>query len=143
MVATKRSPQSTKRSVAGYFECVLLQSTFEASTGKAYFTFVFADSLAFGFALALALVLTEGLAAALVAAGGCARAEADSALAALATGSTNWGVEAGDPDPLAPPQPARHTAAIVRPERLRSKRTAPSWQKTADRADLHRWLGCW
>jgi hypothetical protein len=122
-------------SVAGYFECVLLQSTFDASTGNTYFTeaaLVVSDALGFGFALADVAAL--GLAGA--DAGGAALVAADSALDDCAAGSTNFGVAAGEDDPPAPPQPARQTAAIVRPERVRSERTAPSWQKTGDRADL-------
>ncbi|GAA1584208.1 hypothetical protein GCM10009828_005550 [Actinoplanes couchii] len=53
-----------------------------------------------------------------------------------ADGSTNWGVLAGEADPpVVDPQPARQTAASVRPERARSIGIAPSWQKTGNGAE--------
>nr|WP_307837500.1 hypothetical protein [Actinoplanes utahensis] len=109
-------------------------------TGKTYFTFagfVVALALGDGLALLLAFGVTDGETGADVpgAFGGIEAVVGGAAAEDCAAGSTNCGVEAGEADPpVVDPQPVRPTATIVNPERVRSKRTATSWQKTGDRA---------
>ncbi|MGX6603935.1 hypothetical protein ACWKSP_17590 [Micromonosporaceae bacterium Da 78-11] len=53
----------------------------------------------------------------------------------VAAGCTNCGVAAAEVGAGVPPQPVRQTAKTVRPERVRSNRTGPSWQNPAGPAD--------
>ncbi|GLY05160.1 hypothetical protein Acsp01_55390 [Actinoplanes sp. NBRC 101535] len=110
-------------SVAGYFEWVVWKSTFDASTGKTYFTSVVAggagDVLGGAEEVAGSAVVALG-------AGTAADPAAGAEAGVLPEGCTNSGVEAVETAPPEEPQAVRQTAAAVRPERVRRNRTAPS-----------------
>jgi hypothetical protein len=118
------------------------QSTFDAFTGKTYFTFfdavTVAEPVPEGVADGLALADALGD----VAAGrlGTVADGTGAAASEVAEGSTNCGVAATGTSPVLLPQPARQTANTVKPERVRSNGTGPSWQKSAGPADPS-WLG--
>jgi hypothetical protein len=112
-------------------------------TGKTYFTLVVgvdglvvADRLADGLGAALGDALGDvGGAGALL---GTSRD--GSAAALLSAGTTNCGVDTADGATALPPQPARQRAKTVKPERVRTNCTAPSWQNSPGPADP-RWIG--
>jgi hypothetical protein len=109
------------------------KSTFDAFTGKTYFTFV-ADVVAErdgdGFADALVEALGEGVGAELGAAVGSAGTGA-----LLSDGATNCGVPPAVRPPESLAQPARQTAETVKDVSTRSNRTGPSWQNPTIPAD--------
>ncbi|GAB2581898.1 hypothetical protein Aab01nite_59100 [Paractinoplanes abujensis] len=109
----------------------MCQSTFDALTGKTYFTFLAAVTAAVadfeGVADGVALADAPGD----VAAGrlGATEDGVGAAASDVAAGSTNCGVAEADPPPELAPQPARQTAITVKPERVRSNCTGPSWHE--------------
>jgi hypothetical protein len=103
-------------------------------TGNTYLTFVlgaFDDADGDGFAD----LLGDGEAEVAVGAADEGTSTDGSAPADATGPSTNWGVAAADVPPVLPPQAVSETAATDRQARVRSTRTAPSWQKSAGRAD--------
>jgi hypothetical protein len=127
-------------SVAGYFPWVRWNATLPALTGKAYRIGRLVFALALGFAVVGTALADGGVAEGVGGGDGGAETAVD--------GATNCGVAAADGPPPAPPQPARHSASTVRPERVRTATTGPSWQKPLIRADspgldsLHTYACC-
>jgi hypothetical protein len=119
VAATTGFPQSAKMSVAGYFEWVGWNATFDAFTGKTYLTSVAAGVDGAGLGEAGAGPAAAG--ADVAGAGPDGDSGADDV-----AGVTNRGVAAVSTSAGEPPQAARQAAETERPAMVRSGRTEQS-----------------